>query len=274
VYDPTHDGYDATRLGLVGDLRQAIAAGAFTLHYQPKVALDSGRVCGVEALVRWPHPEHGLIPPDRFIPLAEQTGLIVPLTSWVLDEALRQGAAWAASGLEVAMAVNLSLRNLRDPQLCATVAAALARHAVSPGRLCLELTESVVMADVEGTQAVLERLAASGVRLAIDDFGTGYSSLAYLSRLPVDELKIDHSFVQRMASTLQDQTIVASTISLGHSLGLSIVTEGVEDAQTWALLGQMGSDEAQGYYLARPLPAPEAEVWLRQALETCHRASA
>jgi len=274
VYDPTHDGHDATRLGLVGDLRQAIAAGAFTLHYQPKVALDSGRVCGVEALVRWPHPEHGLIPPDRFIPLAEQTGLIVPLTAWVLDEALRQGAAWAASGLEVAMAVNLSLRNLRDPQLCATVAAALARHAVSPGRLCLELTESVVMADVEGTQAVLERLAASGVRLAIDDFGTGYSSLAYLSRLPVDELKIDRSFVQRMAGTPQDQTIVASTIGLGHSLGLSIVTEGVEDAQTWALLGQMGSDEAQGYYLARPLPAPEAEVWLRQALNTCRRASA
>ncbi len=274
VYEPAHADQDAARLALIADLHRAIDEGALALHYQPKADLASGRGCGVEALARWPHPDHGLIPPDRFIPLAEQTGLIVPLTAWVLGAALRQCRAWADAGLAVEVAVNLSLRNLRDPDLYPTVANLLRRHGVPPTRLCLELTESVVMADVEGTQATLARLAALGVRLAIDDFGTGYSSLAYLSRLPVDELKIDRSFARRLTTEATNQTIVASTIGLGHSLGLRVVAEGIEDAQTWALLGRLGCDVGQGYYIARPLAADEAGAWLRRATEGADQASA
>jgi len=274
AYDPALDSRGTMHLGLVADLRQAIARGALLLHYQPKVAARGGRSCGVEALVRWQHPERGLIPPDQFIPLAEQTGLIVPLTTWVLGEALRQCRAWADADLAVEVAVNLSLRNLRDPHLCTTVADLLQRHGVPPERLCLELTESVVMADVEGTQVTLARLAAVGVRLAIDDFGTGYSSLAYLSRLPVDELKIDRAFVRQLRAEATDRTIVAATIGLGHALGMSVVTEGIEDAETWAVLRQLGCDVGQGYYFARPLPAADAEAWLRRAVEATERASA
>ena len=274
VYDPSLDGHDTADLALVAELRQALAADGLVLHYQPKVHVQTGQICGVEALVRWPHPARGLIPPDRFIGLAEQTGLIVPLTRWVLETALRQSRTWRDAGLDLEMAVNLSLRNLRDPQLRDTVAELLARYAVPPRRVCLELTESMVMADVEGTQASLAQLAALGVRLAIDDFGTGYSSLAYLSRLPVNELKIDRSFVQHAAGTATDATIVASTIGLGHSLGMSIVTEGVEDAETWALLGRLGSDVAQGYFFSRPLPAHELEGWVSRASLDARRASA
>jgi diguanylate cyclase (GGDEF)-like protein len=265
AYDPAQDGHDAGHLALVADLRAALVEGQLRLHYQPIVDLPSGAARGVEALVRWAHPARGLVPPDVFVPLAEQAGLIDALAQWVLAEALQQRAAWADAGLDVTVAVNLSLRNLRDRTLVDTVAAALARYGSPPARLCLELTESVVMADVEGTRATLERLAALGVRLAIDDFGTGYSSLAYLSHLPVDELKIDRSFVRRMAAHAPDQTIVASTIGLGHSLGLRVVTEGVEDRETWALLARLGADAAQGYYFAQPLPADEIAPWLRRA---------
>jgi len=274
AYNPQLDHQDAARLALVSDLRGAIAAGALVLHYQPKVAVQSRQAHEVEALVRWPHPDHGLIPPDRFIPLAEQTGLIVPLTTWVLREALRQCRVWLDAGLVVQAAVNLSLRNLRDPHLVETVEDALRRHGMPPACLRLELTESVVMIDVEETQATLVRLASLGVRLSIDDFGTGYSSLAYLSRLPVDELKIDRSFARRLTTDASDKTIVASTIGLGHSLGLSVVAEGVEDARTWALLQQLGCDVGQGYHIARPLPAAEATAWLQHARETLGQVSA
>ena len=263
LYAPVHDRSDPERIALVADLRAAIQDGALILHYQPKVAIRTGKVCGVEVLVRWPHPTYGLLPPARFIPLAEQTGLIMPLTTWVIEAALGQCHAWHEAGLIVDVAVNISLSSLRDPDLCSTVERLLRRHAVPPERLCLELTESVIMADVEGTRTVLARLAALGVRLAVDDFGTGYSSLAYLSRLPVQELKIDRSFVQRLASESHDRTIVASTIGLGHSLGLRVVTEGIEDAETWDLLAGLGCDVGQGYYLSRPLPAAEIEAWLR-----------
>ena len=265
LYAPAYDRRDPARIALVADLRHAIQEGALTLHYQPKVAIPTGRICGVEALIRWSHPSYGMLPPARLIPLAEQTGLIMPLTTWVIEAALRQCHAWHDVGVTVEVAINISLSNLRDPDLCATVERLLRRYAVPPERLCLELTESVIMADVEGTQTVLARLAALGVRLAIDDFGTGYSSLAYLSRLPVQELKIDRSFVQRLATEAHDRTIVASTIGLGHSLGLQVVTEGIEDAETWTLLTELGCDVGQGYYISRPLPAPEMEVWLRAA---------
>ena len=264
VYDAAQDGHDGTRLTLVADLSAALTGGDLQLYYQPKMTLASGRISGVEALVRWLHPVHGLLSPDRFIPLAEQTGLIVPLTRWVIDTALRQVALWAAEGLDVPVAVNVSLRNLRDPGLVDMVAGLLRRHGVPPAKLCLELTESVVMADVERTRATLDRLATLGCRLAIDDFGTGYSSLAYLSRLPVGELKIDRSFVRRVTDYHTDRLIVASTISLGHALGMEIVTEGVEDAAVWDLLSDLGSDAAQGYYLTRPLPAPEMANWMRR----------
>ena len=272
AYDPALDAHDATRLALVADLRQVLDRGGLTVQYQPQVDAHTGRVAGVEALVRWPHPAHGLIPPDHFIPLAEQTGLIVPLTAQVLDAALRQCRAWERAGLALRVAVNISLRTLRDPHLSATVEGALRRHGVPAARLCLELTESVVMTDVEGTRATLARLAGLGVRLAIDDFGTGYSSLSYLSRLPVHELKIDRSFVRHLVNQPADATIVASTIGLGHALGLDVVTEGVEDARTWEALRRMGCDVGQGYYFARPLPADDLTRWL--ASQGVARASA
>jgi diguanylate cyclase (GGDEF)-like protein/PAS domain S-box-containing protein len=265
IYDPTQDQHSPARLALVGDLRDAIEGGALTLHYQPQVDLASGRVCGVEALVRWPHPERGLIPPDAFIPLAEQTGLIAPLTNWVLGEAIRQGRAWQRAGLLLGVSVNLSMWNLHDPALPDRVASLLQEHGLSPAWLRLELTESALMADTDRTMDVLARLSALGVRLGVDDFGSGYSSLAYLKRLPVDELKIDKGFVRALATDATDAAIVASTVALGHALGLRVVAEGIEDRATWDLLVAQGCDVAQGYYLSRPLPAEALARWLRDS---------
>jgi len=257
VYDPAQDQYSPERLALVGELRAALAHDALTLHYQPQVDLGSGRICGVEALIRWPHPEHGLIPPGRFIPLAEETGLIAPLTDWVLTEAVRQSWEWQRAGLLLPVSVNLSMWNLHDPTLPERVAGLLRAHDMPPDSLRLELTESALMADPPRTLDVLLRLAGLGVRLAVDDFGSGYSSLTYLKKLPIDELKIDQSFVREMATDTTDAAIVASTVALGHALGLRVVAEGIEDQATWDLLVGMGCDVTQGYYLSRPLP-PDA----------------
>jgi len=265
VYDPAQDQHSPARLALVGELRAAIEQGALTLHYQPQVDLGNGRVCGVESLVRWPHPERGLIPPDAFIPLAEQTGLIAPLTEWVLGEAMRQARAWQRAGLLLAVSVNLSMWNLHDPTLPDRVAALLREHGLSPAWLRLELTESALMADAERALAVLTRLAALGVGLAVDDFGAGYSSLAYLKKLPVNELKIDKGFVRELATDATDAAIVTSTVALGHALGLRVVAEGIEDRATWEALVGMGCDTAQGYYLSRPLPADALAQWLRDS---------
>jgi len=265
VYDPAQDQHSAARLALVEELRAAIERGALALHYQPQVDLTSGRVCGVEALVRWPHPERGLIPPDAFIPLAEQTGLIAPLTEWVLAEAVRQARAWQRAGLLLAVSVNLSMWNLHDPALPARVAGLLREHGLPPAWLRLELTESVLMADAERALDVLTRLSGLGVRLAVDDFGAGYSSLAYLKKLPVDELKIDQGFVRALATDATDAAIVASTVALGHALGLRVVAEGIEDRATWDRLVAMGCDVAQGYYMSRPLPADALARWLRDS---------
>jgi EAL domain-containing protein (putative c-di-GMP-specific phosphodiesterase class I) len=265
LYDPARDQYTPERLALVGDLRAAIAAGALELHYQPQVAVGSARVRGVEALVRWPHPEKGLIPPDRFITLAEQTGLIAPLTTWVLGEAVRQCRAWQDAGLLISVSVNLSMWDLFDLALPDRVDQLLRRHEVPASRLRLELTEGTLMADPERTVAVLDRLHALGVGLAVDDFGSGYSSLAYLKRLPVDELKIDKGFVRHLATDTADAAIVASTVGLGHALGLRVVAEGIEDEAAWDQLAAMGCDVAQGYYLARPLPAERLTRWLEES---------
>ena len=262
LYTAEQDQYSPDRLGLTGELRQAIEQDRLCLHYQPKVDLKTGRLDSVEALVRWPHPTRGFLPPDQFIPLAEHTGLIAPLSRWVLATALGQCRAWRDEGLEMRVAVNVSTRLLQDEHLTEVVADLLRAHGVTPTDLELEITESAVMADPARALDVLGRLHRMGVRLSVDDFGTGYSSLAYLNRLPVDEVKIDKSFVLGMG-TGGDATIARSIIDLGHNLGLVVVAEGVEDRATYDRLSAMTCDLAQGYYLSRPIPAAELTFWAR-----------
>jgi diguanylate cyclase (GGDEF)-like protein len=262
VYDPTLDQHSPRRLGLLGQLRRALAAGELVVHYQPKADVRSARILGVEALVRWQHPEHGLLGPGEFIPLAETTGLIRPLTSFVLDAALRQCRAWLDAGRELSVAVNLSVRCLLDLTLPDQIARLLEDTAVAPERLVLEITESAIMTDPTRALEILNRLHTLGVQLAIDDFGTGYSSMAYLKSLPVHELKVDRSFVTHLRHSQSDAVIVRSTVDLGHNLGLRVVAEGVEDEATWQELATLGCDTVQGYYLARPMPAAELVAWL------------
>jgi EAL domain-containing protein (putative c-di-GMP-specific phosphodiesterase class I) len=265
AYSPELDRDTTDRLALTAELRQAIEQDQLVLHYQPKIALGGGTIVGVEALVRWQHPQRGLLAPDQFIPLAEQGGLIEPLTRWVLATARRQQAAWHAHGLELSVAVNLSMRSLHDPHLLETVREVLAAYPVPAGGLAgtleLELTESTLMADPERARMLLGGLRALGVRIAVDDFGTGYSSLAYLKRLPLDELKVDRCFVRDMATDDRDRALVQATVDLAHTLDLRVVAEGVEDAASLDLLGKLGCDLVQGYYISRPLPAEELSRW-------------
>ncbi len=265
LYDPAQDQHSPARLSMENDLREAIVAGRLQLFYQPKVELGTNRLCGVEALVRWPHPAHGLIAPDQFIPLAEQTGLIVPLTQWVMEEALRQLHAWEQDGLCLGVAVNLSTRALHDPTLPDTVAWLLKRYAIAPRRLTLEVTESMLMADPAQSRAVLTQLAGLGVLLSIDDFGTGYSSLGYLMELPVREVKIDKSFIVEMDRDEKHVAIVRSVSDLGHNLGLCVVAEGVETEAAWQCVRALGCAVAQGYYLSRPLAPAELTRWIDDA---------
>jgi diguanylate cyclase (GGDEF)-like protein/PAS domain S-box-containing protein len=262
LYDSTLDQHNPRRLGLLGQLRRALAAGELVVHYQPKADVRSGRILGVEALVRWQHPEHGLLGPSEFVPLAETTGLIRPLTSYVLDVALRQCRAWLEAGRELSVAVNLSTRCLLDLTLPDQIVQLLADTGVAPDRLVLEITESATMTDPSRALEILNRLHTLGVQLAIDDFGTGYSSMAYLKSLPVHELKVDRSFVQHLRDNQSDAVIVRSTVDLGHNLGLRVVAEGVEDEATLKELATLGCDGVQGYYLARPMPAAELVKWL------------
>jgi diguanylate cyclase (GGDEF)-like protein len=265
IYSPEQDHYRREQLALAGELRQALDRGELLLHYQPKVDLTCGRVIGVEALVRWQHPQRGLIPPDNFIPVAEQSGLIRRLTCWVLEQAVRQLGEWDRAGLDLTIAVNLSMHDLHDPQLPVAIAALLASENVASNRLKVEITESTIMADPTRALEVLAQLRSLGLEVAIDDFGTGYSSMAYLKRLPVDELKIDKSFVKNLASDHSDWAIVRSTIELGHNLGLRVVAEGVEDWACWEQLARLGCDIAQGYHMSRPLPLLELEDWLLES---------
>jgi EAL domain-containing protein (putative c-di-GMP-specific phosphodiesterase class I) len=264
VYDPAVDQHSPRRLALLGGLRRALEADQLLLDYQPKADLRSGQVIGVEALVRWRHPDHGLLGPGEFIPLAERTGLIHPLTRWVLDAALDQVAEWARADYQLSVAVNVSTRCLLDPGLPDRVAERLAARQLPAGSLVLEVTESAVMADPARALDVLGRLHALGIGLALDDFGTGYSSMAYLKTLPVDELKVDRSFVGQMATSPSDAMIVRSTIELGHNLGLRVVAEGVETQETWEQLLALGCDVAQGYLLGRPMAAADLARWLRE----------
>jgi len=261
--DSTHD-YDVTSLTLVSDLRRAISERELVLYYQPKAALESGVVTSVEALIRWMHPERGLVLPDSFIPLAQETSLIGPLTLYVIEEALRQVRAWHEQGIELQVAVNLSTRNLLDRSFPNQVADLLRRWDVKPDALELEVTESSMLANPTRAKAILGELSELGIRLSIDDFGTGYSSLAYLRQLPVDEIKIDRSFVIGMAVEAGDAVIVRSTVDLGRNLGLEVVAEGVETIEHWERLRELGCNTAQGYYLSRPVPAEELCDWLRE----------
>jgi diguanylate cyclase (GGDEF)-like protein len=257
LYDATADPYSPERLALVGELRSAIAAEELDLHYQPQFDTADMHVRGVEALVRWCHPTRGMLSPDDFISVAERTGLIKPLTLFVLRKAARQCRKWNESGLALTVAVNLSVANLLDVELVDDVARILEDERLPAERLEIEVTESMVMVDPERATGQLRRLSAMGIRLAIDDFGTGHSSLAYLRRLPVSELKIDRTFIRHLATSEDDAAIVRSTIELAHHLGLRVVAEGVEDARSLAILQELRCDRAQGFHLCRPAPAEE-----------------
>ncbi len=261
-YVPELDGNSVQRLALAGDLRAALEREEFVLHFQPKVDLRSDAVKGAEVLLRWAHPVHGWLPPDEFIPLAEHTGLIVPLTNYVLDHALRQVGAWRTDGLDVGVAVNLSARTLIERELPDQIEAACRRWNVPTSRLVLEITESMVVADPARALPILARLHELGVEISVDDFGTGYSSMDYLKRLPVREVKIDRSFVTPMATDARDSAIVRCTIDLARSLGLRVVAEGVETSDVRARLTAMGCDQGQGYSFSRALPAHEFTSWL------------
>ncbi len=267
AYDPALDSASALNLTLLSELRHAIVHGELRLFVQPKIRLADGAVIGAEALVRWQHPQRGMVPPMQFIPFAEQTGFVRQLTGWVLAEAARLWSSVQAVDAPVKLSVNLSTRDLLDPELPARLPLLLAAHGVPPSAFCLEITESAIMDDPRRAEATLNRLAEQGFSLSIDDFGTGYSSLAYLRRLPVDELKIDKSFVMGMQADESDGTIVRSTIDLAHNLGLRVVAEGVETAAIYARLSALGCDEAQGYHMARPLPVEQFADWRAQWLE-------
>jgi diguanylate cyclase (GGDEF)-like protein/PAS domain S-box-containing protein len=262
VYTSRHDTHSPERLTLLGELRRGIDQGQLFLVYQPQVRIADRAVCGVEALVRWQHPQRGLVSPDQFIGLAENTGAIRPLTLLVLDTAIKQCGLWRRKGIRLPVAVNLSARNLHDALLITATEDLLVDYQVPPDWLTLEVTESAVMEDPTGAMVMLTRLSNLGIRLEIDDFGTGYSSLGYLKKLPVHGLKVDRGFVQHLDTDQGDQAIVASTVALAHTLGHQVVAEGVETAAALDMLSSLGCDTAQGYYIGRPLSVEALESWL------------
>jgi len=270
-YSPKIDQHSPYKLALMSELRQAIADNRLLVHYQPKVSFSLGKIVGVEALLRWPHPVHGLIPPEDFIPLAERTGLIGPLTRWVLERAVRQCRDWEQDGLHMNVAVNLSTHTLYDPKLLSIVTNLLHLYEVAPSQLTLEITESMLMEEPERAQVVLAELRSLGVSIAIDDFGTGYSSLAYLKRLRIDEVKIDKAFVHGLGIDADpaDAAIVQAVVAMARPLQCEVVAEGVESAEAWTFLQELGCDQAQGYYCSRPLPAAELEKWARNTCWGC-----
>lgn len=261
-YDPSQNHYDAANLSLVSELRQAIDSDQLVLHYQPKVRVDTGRIASFEALVRWEHPTQGLLYPDRFIPLAEQTGLIDRLTEWVVGQALADLRSYTNRADGLTVAVNISARNLGHADFADKIVGALERAQVAPDRLYVEVTETALMTDPEGAASVLETLNRVGVRVSIDDFGTGQTSLSYLSTLPIHELKIDRSFIADMTENASHAAIVRSIVELGHNLGFQIVGEGVETAGILSSLAATGCELVQGYLFARPMPLARLKGWI------------
>ncbi|HVR43286.1 MAG TPA: EAL domain-containing protein [Thermoanaerobaculia bacterium] len=264
LYAPDLDETGIRRITLGVELRLALADGQLELYYQPKIHLRSGLVTRVEALIRWNHPSRGLLLPDEFLAAAERSGFIREITEWVIDDALRQCRAWHDALLPIHVAINISGRVLQDHMLPQIVSSALDRWRISPHSLKLEITESSLMADPPQALALLSLLQGIGVRLSLDDFGTGYSSLMHLRKLPVDEIKIDKSFVMGMDTSAGDAAIVRATIDLGHNLGMQVVAEGVDNEWTCKVLTEMGCDLAQGYFLSRPLPADALVSWLEE----------
>ena len=281
LYEPSQDQHTPRRLSIMTGLGQAIEQDQLLLHFQPKLRLETGLVSSFEALVRWQHPEYGMIPPDQFIPLAEMSDLIGPLTLWVVDHAMAQIKQWRSQGFEGSVAVNFSARNFLDDHLPQKITELLEKHALPPSCFELEITESAMMADPTRSLQIMHRIKDLGFRLSIDDYGTGQSSLAYLQQLPIHSLKIDLSFVRNMLASKENEVIVQSTIQLAHNLGFNVIAEGVEDEATLAKLQVLECDEAQGYFISRPMPAEQASAWLEQqrhnsvahASSTLHSAS-
>ncbi|HET9646076.1 MAG TPA: EAL domain-containing protein [Burkholderiaceae bacterium] len=267
LYDPAVEDTRAVHLSLLSELRRAVEQDELELRFQPKVDLAACRFASAEVLLRWTHPVRGVLPPSEFIPFAEHTGYIRELTRWLIEAAARQSGLWRAQGHTIRLALNVSARDLLNPDLPAIMAESLSRHGVPPDSISMEVTETALMEDPAGAHATVRRLRELGVKLSIDDYGTGFSSLAYIKRLAVDELKIDRAFIKELVHDADDQAIVRSTIELGHNLGLQVVAEGIEDAHTADKLREMGCDLGQGYHFARPLPADELMQWI----DTCAR---
>ena len=266
LYEPGRDEHSLRRLSILSELRQAVASGALELHFQPKIAVDTERAIHAEALVRWRHPVYGMMPPDEFIPLAEQSGNIGIITKWVLKRAIADCAEWNRTGFDLGVAVNLSALDLYDADLPTFLSGLLHDEGLDPSKLVLEITESAIMKDAAYALKTLRDVKTRGITLAIDDFGTGYSSLAHLKRLPLDELKIDKAFVMNLSEEATDDgVIVRSTIDLGHNMGLKVVAEGVESAEGYAILKRFGCDMAQGYFISRPLPSPQLLAWMKES---------
>jgi EAL domain-containing protein (putative c-di-GMP-specific phosphodiesterase class I) len=268
IYRPSIGEVYRRRFQLVSQFRHAVDDGQISIYYQPKLTLVERELAGVEALVRWFHPEYGFVSPAELIEAIEPTSAIDVLFGYVLDQSLAQVADWRSRGMRIAVAGNLSVRNLLAPDVVDRVASSLDKHQVPPELLTLEITESSVMNQPERSLPVLQALHAMGIRLSVDDFGTGYSSLAYLRRLPIDELKIDKSFVQRMVTDLGDLAIVRAIIDLGHSLGMRVIAEGVEEEAGRDALRSMRCDAMQGFLLSRPLPIDRFESWLMSRTQT------
>ncbi|MEL0169862.1 MAG: EAL domain-containing protein [Pseudomonadaceae bacterium] len=262
-YSPSLGAAASERLDLERDLRAALSADQFELHYQPTIRALDGTVIGVEALLRWNRTGHGLVPPDRFIPLAEQLGLIVQIGDWVIQQACQQMAYWRDQGLAIPIAVNLSPAQLSHPSLIEHVARFTQQFGIQPGMLHMEVTESMMLSDPEEAIRHLQDLRDLGVDLSIDDFGTGYSSMAYLKRLPVNKIKLDRSFIQQIASDSREADLCAGIIALAHKLGLAVVAEGVETREQQDILAAMECDIFQGYLFSKPLPSDEATRFLR-----------
>ena len=265
TYDPEADPHKPERLTMMGELRKGLERGEFKFFYQPKVDIAAQKITHVEALVRWIHPERGFMPPDDFIPLAEQTGNIQKLTEWALETAIAQSKVWQDAGIDIIVAINLSARDLTNRRLPDQIGKLLETHGIAAQRIVLEITESAIMEDKDNAMAVLTALHKMGHTLSIDDYGTGYSSMAYLKALPVQEIKIDKSFVLNLATNKEDEILVRSTIDLGHNLGLKVTAEGVEDEESLNILNKYGCDTGQGYFISRPMTVEDIEAFYRES---------
>jgi EAL domain-containing protein (putative c-di-GMP-specific phosphodiesterase class I) len=262
IYNETMDAESRRRATVLASLRKALDRGEFQLMYQPRMALADGRITGVEALLRWQRPGHGLVPPDRFVSVLEDTGLILPVGAWVIRAACQQLAAWDRLGLPpLRLAVNLSARQFRHLYLASMIEDSLRENAIDPQRLEIELTETLLMEDTDATRSMLESFRRLGVRLAIDDFGTGHSSLSYIRRFAIDTLKIDRSFVQSLPDNCEDTAICSAVIALGRNMKMCVVAEGVETQEQARVLRELGCDEVQGYWISRPMPGPDFASW-------------